>query len=182
MIKQMRLWDGFRNGMPPAGVPLRWFATATAFLNGMSFEDGTVELTPDGIRLRYHGPTSFDADDSGVYAFRARRNAERDGVTMEPGDVWLGPMTVIHWADISGYDTTPDVSSGAPCVWLEVDVATTAAVMVVGTRAGMEDALDETEQLTKCVVPLVETVWADGVISKVRNLQCGDVKIFRAAG
>jgi hypothetical protein len=91
-------------------------------------------------------------------------------------------MTVIHWADISGYDTTPDVSSGAPCVWLEVDVATTAAVMVVGTRAGMEDALDETEQLTKCVVPLVETVWADGVISKVRNLQCGDVKIFRAAG
>jgi len=43
-------------------------------------------------------------------------------------------------------------------------------------------ALDAAEQLTKCVVPLVETVWADGVITKVKNLQCGDAKIFRAAG
>ena len=103
---------------------------------------------------------------------------------MEPGDVVLGPLTWVHWADITGNDTTPEVTSTDTCVWLEVVITkgSEAAAMKIGSRSDMESALDSTEQETKEVIPLVETWWAAGVLVKVKNRQCGDAKISRGAG
>jgi hypothetical protein len=126
-----------------------------------------------------------------TYSFEAFANDDLDGIVMETGDIYLGPLTWILWADIDGVTTTPTVSATDTHVWLEVrqDTGTSTgsigagyAWMKYGTKAAMLAALDAGEQMVKCVVPLVETVWAAGVITKVKNLQCGDSKIFRAAG
>jgi hypothetical protein len=116
------------------------------------------------------------------YSFEAWSNEAHDGIIMEEGDVFLGPLTWVEWASITSASTTPTVSSTNTHVWLEIDVATPAAAMVVGSKADMQAALDATEQLTKTVCPLVATTWSAGVIVKVKGLQCGDVKLFRAAG
>lgn len=44
-----RLWDNFRRGMAIARIPLVWFQTVTAWLNGMAIVNGRVERTPNGI-------------------------------------------------------------------------------------------------------------------------------------
>lgn len=126
------------------------------------------------------GPDVHNADR--VYSFESWANGDLDGIVMEPGDVWLGPLTVIHWASFTGATTTPPVSSTDTCVWLEVSVVagSEAVVFQYGSRAAMEAALDATEQQTKLVVPLVETFWSGTEITKVKNLQCGDVVIARA--
>lgn len=119
------------------------------------------------------------------YSFETWKTSDTT-IEMEPGDIWLGPATVIHWTDISGYDTTPAVTSTDTCLWLEINVdAETALLAPPGTRNEMENGdshLDASELLNTMIVPLVETTWAGGVITAVKNLQCGDVKISRAAG
>lgn len=126
------------------------------------------------------GPDVHNADR--VYSFESWANEDLDGIVMEPGDVWLGPSTVIHWASFTGKTTTPPVSSTDTCVWLEVSVVARreAVVFQYGSRSAMKLALDATEQQTKLVVPLVETFWSGTKITKVKNLQCGDVVIARA--
>jgi hypothetical protein len=124
------------------------------------------------------------------YSFEAWSNVARTGIIMEPGDILVGPLSFIDWADIDGYDTTPAVTSTNTHVWLEVRVDSLIeptgslgagyAWLKVGTKAAMRAALDSTEILTKTIVPLVETVWAAGVITKVKGLQCGDAKIYRS--
>lgn len=49
MIGMNRLWDLFRVGMPPSGIPLRWYVTATCWLNNLEIEGGRVEHMPDKI-------------------------------------------------------------------------------------------------------------------------------------
>ena len=124
------------------------------------------------------------------YAFEAWSNVARTGIIMEPGDILLGPLSFIDWADIDGYDTTPAVTSTNTHAWLEVrtdsqtiptgSLGAGYAWLKVGTKADMRAALDSTEILTKTVVPLVETTWAAGVITKVKGLQCGDAKLYRS--
>jgi hypothetical protein len=124
------------------------------------------------------------------YSFEAWSNAARTGIIMEPGDILVGPLSFIDWADIDGYDTTPAVTSTNTHVWLEVRVDSLIeptgslgagyAWLKVGTKADMRAALDSTEILTKTIVPLVETTWAAGVITKVKGLQCGDAKLYRS--
>jgi hypothetical protein len=131
------------------------------------------------------------------YSFEAWSNVARTGIIMEPGDILLGPLSFIDWADIDGYDTTPAVTSTNTHVWLEVRVDSLIeptgslgagyAWLKVGTKAGMRAALDSTEILAKTVVPLVETTWAsDGetppvyTITKVKGLQCGDATLYRS--
>jgi len=118
------------------------------------------------------------------FSFRGWIDDATTALNMETGDVVLGPMTWIHWSDITGHDTTPAVNSTDVCVWLEVTITkgSEAATMQVGSRSAMESALDSTEQETTEVVPIIETTWTDGVLTKVKNLQCGDVKISRGAG
>jgi len=124
------------------------------------------------------------------HSFEAWSNVARTGIIMEPGDILIGPESFIDWADIDGYDTTPAVTSTNTHVWLEIRVDSLIeptgslgagyAWLKVGTKADMRAALDSTEILTKTVVPLVETVWADDVITKVKGLQCGDAKLYRS--
>lgn len=123
------------------------------------------------------------------YSFEAWKTAATT-IEMEPGDILLGPLSFINWADIDGYTTTPTVTSTNTHVWLEVRVdsqieptgslGTGYAWLKVGTKADMRAALDSTEILTKTIVPLVETVWSAGAITKVKGLQCGDAKIYRS--
>ena len=69
-----------------------------------------------------------------VWAFACWPNRDLNGIVMEPGDVWFGPISVTHWDDIDGASTTPGVTSGYPCAWLEVHVNTLDVSMVVGTK------------------------------------------------
>ena len=146
---------------------------------------GSTKNTPDRP-----GGDDEDVPVAHCYSFEAWSNAARTGIIIEPGDILVGPLSFIDWADIDGYDTTPAVTSTNTHVWLEVRVDSLIeptgslgagyAWLKVGTKANMRAALDSTEILTKTVVPLVETVWAAGVITKVKGLQCGDAKIYRS--
>jgi hypothetical protein len=101
------------------------------------------------------------------------------GITIEEGDVVLGPMTWVEWASITSATTTPAVSSTDTHVWLEVNVVANTAIMVVGTKAAMMAALTSTEDDTIMVYPLIGTTWASGKITKAKRLL--DAIIPRAA-
>lgn len=178
-----RLKDNFRKGELMASVPAGWFNQVARWLNGMRMYHGEVIRNPDGIVVNPFLVSSLTGGILTCFSFQAQQ-AGPTGIELEPGDIWLGPLTVIHWADIIDSTTTPAVSATDTCVWLEIDVTadSEAAVMAVGSRSDMEAALTSTEQLTKMVVTLVETTWSDGEITKVKNLHCGDVLIPRAAG
>jgi len=182
--------------MALARIPLSWFQTVTAWLNGMSIEGGRVEWTPAGIKLYPYTDTTPPGS-GGLYSFQAKQTSPTT-ISMEPGDITLWPCSFIDWIDIDGYDTTPSVTYASTHVWLEVrvdsDPTITGALgagyawMKVGIKSDMRGALDSTEILTKVVVPLVETTWTDevdpddNVITAVKNLYCGDAFIARAAG
>lgn len=112
------------------------------------------------------------------YSFRAFIN-DSGYLQIETGDVWMGPLTVIEWASITSATINPNVSSTDTHLWLEIDVSNESAVMVYGSKTAMKSALDSNEQRTKLVCPLVETTWTGTVLTKVKNLQCGDVLIPR---
>jgi len=117
------------------------------------------------------------------FSFKATKTSST-AISVLAGDVWLGPMTVVHWGDaaFTGESLTYTGLTTSTCIWLEIDVATPAVVMTSGTRTDMESALNATEQLTKMVWPLIEVTCAASVITAVKNLQCGDVVVPRAAG
>jgi hypothetical protein len=108
------------------------------------------------------------------YSFRPTINANRTSITVEAGDVVLGPGT---WQEIA--ESTPAVTSTDTHVWLEIKVdGSTTPVMQVGTKAAMMAAM--TTSATTMAYPLIETVWASGKITKARRLL--DAIIPRAAG
>jgi hypothetical protein len=128
-----------------------------------------------------------------VYAFETFPNAAFTGVIMEsgdimvePGDNGVSPSEWIEWSSITGYTTTPAVSSTDVCVWLSIDVDVLTAEMMVGTESAMKGYIaglsEEVKKITT-MRPLVKTEWqtVEGVttIKRVKNLQCGDVIISR---
>ncbi len=120
------------------------------------------------------------------YAFEAWANNAKTGILLEPGDIMFGPgcpsSLWIEWGSISGASQTPAVSSSDPYVWLEINVSALTASMAVGSKAEMQGAITGATLQTTMIWPLVVTTWAGGVITKVKNLQCGNVVISRAAG
>lgn len=136
---------------------------------------------PGGTAVGSPVSSTYETYYTKCYSFECWRTGDAT-IAMEPGDVFWGPLTWVEWASITSATPTPAVNSSDAYVWLEIAVDTPSATMVVGSKSAMQNALDATEQLTKTVCPLAMTVWTDGVITKVKNLQCGDVKIFRAAG
>lgn len=146
-------------------------------------------------------PQKFPAYSFGAWA------TDNTTINMNPGDVWFGSMSFVHWADILNASETPLVTWENTCVWLVVnllipetsygDLGSGYVEMFVGPRSGgpsgtnMEDCLDETERRNMMVVPLVETTWEnvadpgdppDYVLTNVKELHPGDVLIPRAAG
>lgn len=107
-------------------------------------------------------------------------NAARTGIVIEEGDVMLGALAWVEWASITAATTTPAVSATDTHVWLEINVVTPAATMVVGSKAAMKAALDSTEDDSTMVYPLIGTTWADGKITKAKRLL--DAIIPRASG
>jgi hypothetical protein len=177
-----RLWDAFVNGMPIAAIPLRWFRTVTAWLNGMQIVGGRIERTPDGIVI--YPNTDGDIPGASVeFSFRTVSNGDNTA-TMVTGDVRLGPDTLIAWASFTGASTTITADDGATAwyVWLIVDVANETVTWNEGDSV---TALTGSDLNTKINVPLVELT-CDGetpcVITAVKHLHLGDVLIPRAAG
>jgi len=182
---QIRLKDDFRPGSL-RGPGAEWYNNVARLLNGAWILNGDVYRNPNGLAIfpNQRGDGLVSASSCPPYSFLSIPNDENTGIVMEPGDVILGPMTWVHWAGITGASTTPAVSSTDTCVWLEVVITkgSEAATMKVGSRSAMENSLDSTEQETTEVVPLVETTWTNDLVTKVKNLQCGDAKISRGAG
>lgn len=124
-----------------------------------------------------------------LYAFECFPNETGTGIIMEPGDVMfepgdngVSPSEWIDFASITGSSTTPAVSSTDVCVWLAIDVEALTATMMKGSEAAMKGyvaSLSESAKKHTTMRPLVKTEWADGVIKRVKNLQCGNVIISR---
>lgn len=115
---------------------------------------------------------------SDSYSFRPTINAAGTGITIEEGDVVLGPGTWIEWASITGKTTTPAVTSTNTHVWLEINVVTPSASMVVGTKAAMMAAM--TSSVTTMAYPLIGTTWSGATITSAKRLL--EAVIPRAAG
>lgn len=134
-------------------------------------------------------PFDFAQGDSGVLAGRIEQasrvltlaasfwptiSADESEITLEPGDVVLGPGT---WA-LEFSETTPAVSSTNTHVWLEINVKTGETTMEVGSKTDMKAACADSQDTI--AYPLIETVWSAGKITKARRLL--DAIIPRAGG
>jgi hypothetical protein len=189
-----RLKDTFRPGQPVASIPADWLNTVARWLNTINVNGGPRFTTPYELKLYLANGESGGTADAQPFSFRAYATSAT-AIHMDAGDITIGPCSFIDWDDIDGATTTPDVDdSGAEHtrVWLEVKVdsnpETTGSLgagyawLKLGSESDMRGALDSTEILTTCVVPLVAVTWSGGAITEVRNLHCGDVLIARAAG
>jgi len=146
-------------------------------------EAARSERTYPGLGDGIYFPSAFPSNVLGSncsFSFRPTIDSAGTGIEIETGDVVLGPMKWIEWGSITDASTTPSVSSTNTHVWLEINVATPSASMVVGSKADMMAALDSTEDDNTMVYPLVETTWESGKITKAKRLL--DAIIPRAAG
>lgn len=156
-----------------------WLNTAANWLNGMKLIGGEVIHTPDGIILN---PFMLSHGSVSDYSFRVESNGDNTA-TMTPGDVRLGPNTLVTWAAFTTPSTTLTLTDGAAewYAWLIVDVREDAEAVEWG-QGGSLPSLSSEDLKTKMLVPLVK-ITADGatpaVITGVKNLQCGDVLIPR---
>ncbi len=171
-----RLWNGFKARLALCKIPLSWFQTVTAWLNGMQIEGGRIERTPQGIKI-YPGTDGWQPGES-AESFRPKVLADGSGITMQTGDVVLGPGTWIEWGSITGATTAPAVSDSDTHVWLEINVSAPSAAMVVGSKAEMMAAC--TSSKTTIAYPLIETTWSGVVCVAAKRLL--DAIIPRAAG
>ena len=181
-----RLKDTFvRGGWGPNA---EWFNVVARWLNGMRCINGTVTPYPDGIEIDPRNGYGIAAG-SVLFSFLCKIDPFETGIIMEPGDVIFepgdngeSPSQWIPWVSITGYTITPAVTSTDVCAWLSINVEALSAEMMVGSESAMKAyiaGLSSEDKKITTMRPLVITEWTDGKISKIKNLQCGDVIISR---
>lgn len=193
-------------GDPVAKLSADWINTVSRRLDNIQILNGDVVI--DGHRVLICPNTTTPESSGGagdptdprapggtasvlghIHAFESYANSAKNGIVMEPGDVMfepgdngVSPSEWLNWAGITNASTTPAVSSTDVCVWLSIDITALSAEMMVGTESEMKGyiaGLSEADKKHTTMRPLVKTEWADGVITRVKNLQCGDVIISR---
>jgi ribosomal protein S1 len=133
------------------------------FRDGPGFQEGAQDEYHRGIES---------------YSFRPTITDDGTGIDLEAGDIMLGPAS---WIEIAA--SAPSVSESNTHVWLQIDVAAKTHTMEVGSKSAMMaawSALSEDAKAKTMIYPIIETVWEDGTITKVRRLL--DAIIPRAAG
>lgn len=111
-------------------------------------------------------------------------------ITITPGDIELGPDTVIEWGDITNASTTVTAADESPTwfIWVNVDISTDppTAEMLNGetiTALTSEQKL-KIYQKRICSVTITndEETPANDVINGIKVCQVGNITIPRAAG
>ena len=99
-------------------------------------------------------------------------------ITVTPGDIELGPDTVIAWVDITGYTGTVSATTGDSYlyIWVNVDVANETAEMLSGTSI---TALSSTEKKTILQKRIAKVSFTADVVTFIARYQCGNIFIPR---
>ena len=122
------------------------------------------------------------AADLVVFAWKCAK-ATANTVTVTPGDIELGPDTIIAWDDITSTATTVTVTAGNNTWWIWVNVDISAdppeAEMLDGATI---TALSSPQKLTTYQKRIAKITSVANVITEVQCLQCGNIPIPRAAG
>jgi hypothetical protein len=147
---------------------------AARWLNGMQLEGGQVIHNENGIRL------SPGSSGSGSTDFCWNTTGTGLDITVTPGDIELGPDTVIPWASITGATGTVSATTGDSYlyIWVNVDVSdgTEAAEMLSGTSI---TALTSTEKKTKLQKQIAKVSFTADVVTFIARYQCGNIFIPR---
>lgn len=171
----IRLKDTFQPGDPTASVPADWYNTAGKWLNNLQLQNGTVDHYPDKIVLTLFGVTGGGG---GSIDFAWNVIGAALSLTVTPGDIEMGPDTVIAWGDITNASTTVSVtaSSATWWIWVNVDVANETAEMFSGTSI---TALNSTEKKTILQKRIAKITLVDDVVTAIARYQCGNIFIPR---
>ena len=142
------------------------------WLNGMQLEGGQVIHNENGIRLVPGSSGSGSTD----FAWNATGTTL--DITVTPGDIELGPDTVIAWADITGYTGTVSATTGDSYlyIWVNVDMANETAEMLSGTSI---TALSSTEKKTILQKRIAKVSFTADVVTFIARYQCGNIFIPR---
>jgi hypothetical protein len=144
------------------------------WLNGMQLDGGQVTHNENGIRLSPGSSGSGSTD----FAWNATGTALDISIT--PGDIELGPDTVIAWGDITGAAATVSATTGDSYlyIWVNVDVSdgAEAAEMLSGTSI---TALTSTEKKTKLQKKIAKVSFTADVVTFIARYQCGNIFIPR---
>jgi len=141
--------------------------------NGMQLEGGQVIHNENGIRLVPGSSGSGSTD----FAWNVTGTGLAIAIT--PGDIEMGPDTIIAWADITGYTGTITATTGDSYlyIWVNVDVANETAELL--SSATSITALNSTEKKTILQKKIAKVSFTDDVVTFIARYQCGNIFIPR---
>jgi hypothetical protein len=175
-IIMIRLKDNFQKGRALSQISADWLNTVARWLNGMEMQNGVVDRYPDRMKLTLFGITGGGGGESTDFAW----NVIGTGLTLTvtPGDIELGPDTVIEWASITGASTTVSATTGDTTlwIWVNVDVENETAEMFSGTSI---TTLDSTERKTIYQKRIAKVTLVDDAVTAIARYQCGNIAIPR---
>lgn len=146
---------------------------AARWLNGMQLEGGQVIHNDNGIRLVPGSSGSGSTD------FAWNVTGTGLAISITPGDIEMGPDTVIAWADITGYTGTITATTGDSYlyIWVNVDVANETAELL--SSATSITALNSTEKKTILQKKIAKVSFTADVVTFIARHQCGNIFIPR---
>ena len=174
------LKTNYRQGDPVAKESAIEKNRRNRWLNGMSIVGGDVIHNEDGILIvpNLRGDSAGYPGGGGVSGFAWNVSGTTLEFTVTPGDIELGPDTVIAWGDITSASTTVTATTGDTVywIWVNVDVENETATMLSGTSI---TALDSTEKKTICQKRIAKVTLADDLVTSIARYQCGNIFIPR---
>jgi hypothetical protein len=146
---------------------------AARWLNGMQCEGGQVIHNENGIRI------VPPAGGSGSTDFAWNVTGTGLAISITPGDIEMGPDTVIAWGDITGATGTITATTGDSSlyVWVNVDVENETAEMFSSPTS--ITALDETEKKTILQKRIAKVSFTADTVTFIARHQCGNIFIPR---
>lgn len=138
------------------------------WLNGMQIEGGQVIHNENGIRI---SPPSTD--------FTWNVTGTGLEITITPGEIEMGPDTVISFASITGSTgiITATTGDASLFIWVNVDVANETAEML--SSATSITALTSEEKKTILQKKIAKVSFTADVVTLIARYQCGNIFIPR---
>ena len=182
-----RLKDNFKPDDPIAAIEADWLNTVARWLNTLNVNGGPRFATPFDLRL-YLASGEGGSDGSSNAAWYCTYSGMT--ITIKPGDIELGPDTVIEWGDITNASETVTAADESPTwfVWVNVDISTdppTAEMYDGETITALSDEQKLTtyqKRICKVTITNDEEDPTNDFINGIAVYQCGNITIPRAAG
>ena len=174
-----KLKDNFTNKDLIAAISPEWLNTVARWLNGMWMVNGEVVRNRYGICLnQFAGPIGGASAGGGIFNWKVSGTAL--GITITPGEVELGPDTVIPWDSITDHTTAITLSAGTTewFIWVNVDVTDGAesATMLNGSSITSLTS-DEKKHIRQKKIAVIYLT--DDIVSEIDQCQCGNIDIPR---